>query len=79
MGENARVAANPTVLVVQHDLDTPLAALAPPLAALGVRTVTWYALSQPEPPGESSRITPATPITAPAIAPRLMRSPPSAR
>jgi GMP synthase (glutamine-hydrolysing) len=44
------VNANPTVLVVQHDLDSPLAALEPPLAALGVRTVTWYALSQPEPP-----------------------------
>ncbi len=50
MGENERVRSNPTVLVVQHDLDTPLAALEPPLAALGVRTVTWYALSQPEPP-----------------------------
>ena len=36
--------------LVQHDLDTPPAALEPPLAALGVRTVTWYALSQPEPP-----------------------------
>jgi GMP synthase (glutamine-hydrolysing) len=44
------VAANPTVLVVQHDLDSPLAALEPPLAALGVRTVTWPALAQPEPP-----------------------------
>jgi GMP synthase (glutamine-hydrolysing) len=44
------VTANPTVLVVQHDLDSPLAALEPPLAALGVRTVTWQALSQPEPP-----------------------------
>jgi GMP synthase (glutamine-hydrolysing) len=44
------VNANPTVLVVQHDLDSPLAALEPPLIALGVRTVTWYALSQPEPP-----------------------------
>ena len=44
------MSANPTVLVVQHDLDTPPAALEPPLAALGVRTVTWYALSQPEPP-----------------------------
>ena len=42
--------ANPTVLVVQHDLDSPLAALEPPLTALGVRTVTWQALSQPEPP-----------------------------
>jgi GMP synthase (glutamine-hydrolysing) len=50
MGENAGMGANPTVLVVQHDLDTPPAALEPPLAALGVRTVTWYALSQPEPP-----------------------------
>jgi GMP synthase-like glutamine amidotransferase len=50
MGENAAMRANPTVLVVQHDLDTPPAALEPPLAALGVRTVTWYALSQPEPP-----------------------------
>ncbi len=50
MGENAGMSANPTVLVVQHDLDTPPAALEPPLAALGVRTVTWYALSQPEPP-----------------------------
>ena len=50
MGENAVMSANPTVLVVQHDLDTPPAALEPPLAALGVRTVTWYALSQPEPP-----------------------------
>jgi len=50
MGENAVVAANPTVLVVQHDLDTPLAALEPPLMALGLRTVTWQALSQPEPP-----------------------------
>jgi GMP synthase (glutamine-hydrolysing) len=44
------VSANPTVLVVQHDLDSPPAALEPPLAALGVRTVTWQALSQPEPP-----------------------------
>ncbi len=44
------MSANPTVLVVQHDLDTPPAALEPPLAALGVRTATWYALSQPEPP-----------------------------
>jgi GMP synthase (glutamine-hydrolysing) len=42
--------ANPTVLVVQHDLDSPLAALEPPLAALGVRTVTWLALSEPDPP-----------------------------
>jgi GMP synthase (glutamine-hydrolysing) len=44
------VNANPTVLVVQHDLDSPLAALEPPLTALGVRTATWQALSQPEPP-----------------------------
>jgi GMP synthase (glutamine-hydrolysing) len=44
------MSANPTVLVVQHDLDTPPAALEPPLAALGVRMATWYALSQPEPP-----------------------------
>jgi GMP synthase (glutamine-hydrolysing) len=44
------VTPNPAVLVVQHDLDSPLAALAPPLEALGVRTVTWQALSQPEPP-----------------------------
>jgi GMP synthase (glutamine-hydrolysing) len=50
MGEDESVAANPTVLVVQHDLDAPLAALEPPLAALGVRTVTWHASSQPEPP-----------------------------
>ena len=50
VGENAQMAANPTVLVIQHDSDTPLAALEPPLAALGVRTVTWQALSQPEPP-----------------------------
>ena len=42
--------ANPTVLVIQHDLDTPLAALEAPLTVLGVRTVTWQALSQPEPP-----------------------------
>ena len=42
--------ANPTVLVIQHDLDTPLAALEPPLTALGVRTVTWYPNSDPEPP-----------------------------
>jgi GMP synthase (glutamine-hydrolysing) len=53
MGENTVMSANPTVLVVQHDLDTPPAALEPPLAALGVRTVTWYALSQPEPPAGS--------------------------
>jgi GMP synthase (glutamine-hydrolysing) len=53
MGEDESVTANPAVLVVQHDLDAPLAALEPPLAALGVRTVTWYALSQPEPPAGS--------------------------
>ena len=53
MGQNWGVSANPTVLVVQHDLDSPLAALAPPLAALGVRTVTWFALSEPEPPAGS--------------------------
>jgi GMP synthase (glutamine-hydrolysing) len=47
------VTANPTVLVVQHDLDAPLAALEPPLAALGVRTVTWHAPAQPEPPAGS--------------------------
>jgi GMP synthase (glutamine-hydrolysing) len=50
MGEDGGVNANPTVLVVQHDLDSPLAALEPPLTALGVRAVTWFALSQPEPP-----------------------------
>ena len=50
MGEDSGVNATPNVLVVQHDLDSPLAALAPPLAALGVRTTTWQALSQPEPP-----------------------------
>lgn len=50
MGEDGGVNANPTVLVVQHDLDSPLAALEPPLTALGVRTATWRALSQPEPP-----------------------------
>ena len=50
MGEDESVNANPTVLVVQHDLDSPLAALEPPLAALGVRTSTWHAPSQPEPP-----------------------------
>ena len=54
MGENAPVSANPTVLVVQHDLDTPLAALEPPLAALGVRTVTWYALSAARAAGGST-------------------------
>jgi GMP synthase (glutamine-hydrolysing) len=53
MGEDEHVAANPAVLVVQHDLDAPLAALEPPLAALGVRTVTWQALSEPEPPAGS--------------------------
>jgi GMP synthase-like glutamine amidotransferase len=50
MGENGDVSANPTVLVIQHDLDTPLAALEPPIAALGVRTVTWDARMQAEPP-----------------------------
>ncbi|HET6175160.1 MAG TPA: type 1 glutamine amidotransferase [Gaiellales bacterium] len=45
--------ANPTVLVVQHDLDAPLAALEPPLAALGVRTVAWITPGQPEPPAGS--------------------------
>jgi GMP synthase (glutamine-hydrolysing) len=50
MGEDVGVNANPTVLVVQHDLDSPLAALEPPLTALGVRSVTWFALEQPEPP-----------------------------
>jgi GMP synthase (glutamine-hydrolysing) len=53
MGENEAVSANPSILVVQHDLDTPLAALAPPIHALGIRTVTWYAPSQPEPPAGS--------------------------
>jgi GMP synthase (glutamine-hydrolysing) len=53
MGEDSGVSPNPTVLVVQHDLDSPLAALEPPLSALGVRTVTWYALSEPEPPAGS--------------------------
>ena len=53
MGEDESVTMNPTVLVVQHDLDAPLAALEPPLAALGVQTVTWHALSQPEPPAGS--------------------------
>jgi GMP synthase (glutamine-hydrolysing) len=53
MGENGRVSSNPTVLVVQHDLDTPLAALAPPLAALGVRTVTWHAVAGSEPPPDA--------------------------
>jgi GMP synthase (glutamine-hydrolysing) len=50
MGEDESVTANPTVLVVQHDSDSPLAALAPPLAALGVRTVTWLVPEQSEPP-----------------------------
>ena len=53
MGEDESVTMNPAVLVVQHDLDAPLAALEPPLAALGVQTVTWHALSQPEPPAGS--------------------------
>ena len=51
MGEDEGM--EPKVLVVQHDLDSPLAALEAPLAALGVRTVTWFALSQPEPPAGS--------------------------
>jgi GMP synthase (glutamine-hydrolysing) len=50
MGEDESVTANPTVLVVQHDLDAPLAALEPPLAALGVRTATWHATAESEPP-----------------------------
>jgi GMP synthase (glutamine-hydrolysing) len=50
MGQDEGVNANPTVLVVQHDLDSPLAALEPPLIALGVRQQIWYTLSQPEPP-----------------------------
>jgi GMP synthase (glutamine-hydrolysing) len=50
MGEDGEVNANPTVLVVQHDLDSPLAALEPPLTALGIRTATWHAHSEPEPP-----------------------------
>jgi GMP synthase (glutamine-hydrolysing) len=50
MGEDEGVTANPTVLVIQHDSDAPLAALEPPLAALGIRTVTWHATSQREPP-----------------------------
>jgi GMP synthase-like glutamine amidotransferase len=53
MGEDEGVTSNPTVLVVQHDLDAPLAALEPPLAALGVRTATWLATAQPEPPAGS--------------------------
>src|SRR3954451_22624916 len=53
MGEDESVTMNPAVLVVQHDLDAPLAALEPPLAALGVRTVSWHSLSQPEPPAGS--------------------------
>src|SRR6476620_3842518 len=51
MGEDESVTANPTVLVIQHDLDAPLAALEPPLAALGVRTVVWHAPAEPEPAG----------------------------
>jgi GMP synthase (glutamine-hydrolysing) len=50
MGEDAGVNTNPTVLVVQHDSDSPLAALEPPLTALGVRTVRWLTPEQPEPP-----------------------------
>jgi GMP synthase (glutamine-hydrolysing) len=50
MGEDESVTANPTVLVVQHDLDAPLAALEPPLAALGVRTAIWHATAESEPP-----------------------------
>jgi GMP synthase (glutamine-hydrolysing) len=53
MGEDELVTANPTVLVIQHDLDAPLAALGPPLAALGVRTVTWLATHDDEPPAGS--------------------------
>jgi GMP synthase (glutamine-hydrolysing) len=49
MGEDEGVTANPTVLVIQHDLDSPLAALEPPMSALGVRTVVWYAPGEPEP------------------------------
>ncbi len=51
MGEDETVTANPRVLVIQHDLDAPLAALEPPLAALGVRTVVWHAAAEPEPAG----------------------------
>jgi GMP synthase (glutamine-hydrolysing) len=51
MGEDEHVNANPTVLVIQHDLDAPLAALELPLAALGVRTATWIAPAEPEPLG----------------------------
>jgi GMP synthase (glutamine-hydrolysing) len=47
------VNTNPTVLVIQHDLDTPLAALEPPIAALGVRTVTWRSYAEDEPPAGS--------------------------
>ena len=36
-------------------------------------------MSAPEPPGESRTNTPTMPIAAPAIEPRPMRSPPSAR
>jgi GMP synthase-like glutamine amidotransferase len=50
MGEDESVTANPTVLVIQHDSDSPLAALEPPLAALGVRTTTWLTPEAPEPP-----------------------------
>src|SRR3954451_1344275 len=50
MGEDEAVNANPTVLVVQHDSDSPLAALEPPLTALGVRTVRWLTPEQSEPP-----------------------------
>jgi GMP synthase (glutamine-hydrolysing) len=49
MGEDAIVTANPTVLVIQHDLDSPLAALEPPMTALGVRTVVWHSPGEPEP------------------------------
>ena len=45
-----RMPANPTVLVIQHEVDTPLAALEPPISALGVRTVTWGSYEQDEPP-----------------------------
>jgi GMP synthase (glutamine-hydrolysing) len=53
MGEDELVTANPTVLVIQHDLDAPLAALGPPLAALGVRTITLLATHDGEPPAGS--------------------------
>lgn len=49
MGEDESVTANPTVLVIQHDLDSPLAALEAPMAALGVRTAVWYSPGEPEP------------------------------